>query len=226
MSHGQKELELGDTLEAEAKIIASFLKSPKRIDPFLERKGITVDEEWVKELLRRCAHIHWVEMEEYEKRVSGRGKAELEHEDWHQTGMPAWVIEFGKAFFAQWEVQKAGTANVNMNPPGGPTTYPLADIYREVWASWDEADWMLKNKIWTWDKKKRGLGKFSPNICSDRYDHDHKRPDRHDFWNPAARLLLKIIEWLGYTEPNVRGLIDTMREKRKPSVRNTPPIDS
>src|ERR1700730_13437649 len=110
----------GQTAEAE---IVNFLKMDVVVDWDTKHKGVTVDEEWVKELLRRCAHIHWVAMGEHEKRVSGRGKAELEHEGWQQlaqTGMPADVIELAKAFCAQWTVQKRGTANVNMHPPGGP----------------------------------------------------------------------------------------------------------
>lgn len=228
MNAEQKKLELPIPIEVQAKLIVEFLKRGKKIDPDVnadtERKGTTVDDDWVKELLWRCADIHWVAMGEHKKRVSGKGKADLEHEGWAQTGMSTEDIEFAKAFVAQWTVQKRGTANANMHPPGGPPIRPLHDVYLEVWAFWEEADWMLKNKFWTWDTKQRGLGKFSPNIRSDRYGHDHNRPDRHDYWNSAARLLLKIVEWLGYSEPNVRGLIDTMNKKRKTSRGNTPPI--
>jgi predicted RNA binding protein YcfA (HicA-like mRNA interferase family) len=194
--------------------IVDFLKREKTISPeAAKRKGKTVDAEWVKALLQRCAHVHWVAMGEHEKIASGKGKADLEHEGWQelaQTGMSAEAIEIAKAFSAQWTVQQRGSAHRNMHPPGGQTTLPLYDIYMAVWASWDE----------------EGFGTFSPNINSGRYGHDHDRPDRHDYWNPAARLLLKIIEWLGYSEANVRGLIDTMHGKRKPSRRNTPPIRS
>jgi hypothetical protein len=205
-----KKLEL-DLQPIEAQIV-EFLKTDKKIDADInadtKRKGMTVDEEWVKELLWRCADIHWVAMDEYETRANPeKGKAELADID---LKLSKWVAENYKKFYSQWNIRKRGASGANMHPPGGPPTTPLHDVYREVWSSWDEA----------------GFKKFSPNTNSKRYGHDHNRPDRHEYWNPAARLLLKIVLWLGYREPNVRGLIDTMNEKRKASRRNTPPIRS
>lgn len=204
------------SIEAE---IVDFLKMEKTIDYDTKRRGITVNEEWVKELLWRCSHVHWVAMEEHEKRVSGEGRAELhDDEGWCQTGMSRSTIEHAKAFFAQWNVQKRGGTGANMHPPGGPPIRPLHDVYMEVWASWVAADELHKVLKY----KDLPHGKFSPNTSSARYGHDPKRLDRHEYWNSAARLLLKIVRWLGYSEQNVTGLIETMRRKRGTSPETGP----
>ncbi len=200
--------------------IVEFLKRDKRISWDGTGKGMVVDREWVKALLVRCAHAHWVAMAEYEDRVSGKGKAELGNigAKLAAHGWGAQQIEEAKEVWLEWHVQQRGGAGQNLHPPGGPPITPLHEVYIEVWTSWGEA-----GARWP---KEAGFKRFAPNINSNRYGHDHDRPDRHDFWNPPARLLLKIIEWLGYTEPNVRGLIDTMNKKRKRSRRITPPIRS
>ncbi len=192
-----KKLALAKSFEFE---IVDFLKKPVVVDWETEHKGVTVDVEWVKTLLWHCAHVHWMEMLEHENKANPNYKAEAEAD---LAQRPDWSDEAKDFLRSSW-TRKRGATGKNMNPrPGAkvaaPIT-PLHDVYYEAWFWWKEA----------------GLKRFSPNTNADRYGRDHSRADRHDYWNPAARLLLRVVPWLddSYSEQNVTGLIETMKRKK------------
>lgn len=171
------------------------------------RPGVVLSQQTVRVMLEDVSDAYTVAFDEYQMKADpDKPKADAgadaheSHGDWKEFYDKVWHRPRGAS-----GVNKHPLRTGKLAPPASPLT-PLHAVYFEL-----RHHWLLA-----------GQNTFYPKLNKDRYsgkDVLEDGEDYHDYWNPEARLLLFVIQELGnYSEKNVTGLIDSMRERSHPST--------